>query len=197
MHASVIVLASTLLAGTAAAADITECDRMASHPSDPDRVAPGFHDKDIDKPKAIAACEAAVKADPTNPRLQYHLGRVLFYNKQPDQALPHLEAAAKAGHRQAQFVLGYVIDGGLQGIKRDPCRVEDLWVKSARAGRFAAQVSYAHHAMRGNFGTCKLQADTAEIGKFLDAAKAGAEDYYQTLLVTTLREDYASFSKKP
>jgi tetratricopeptide (TPR) repeat protein len=192
-----VILIATLLAfgASAYAADVTQCDRVAAHPSDPDRISPGFHDKDIDKPKAITLCEAAVKADPNNARLRYQLGRVYFYAKQPDKAVPHLEFAADAGYRQAQFVLGYIVDGAQQGLKREPCRVEDLWLKSARAGRFAAQVSYAHHAMRGKFEGCRLQASTAEIGAFLDAARKGAEDYYQTLLVATLAEDFAAYAK--
>jgi TPR repeat protein len=182
----------------AAAQQITECDKLASHGSDPDKIAPGVSQSAMDKPKAIAACQADVAKDPKNPRLQYQLGRAYFYSGKATEALPHLEAAAGAGHEQAQFVLGYIIDGGIQGVKKDPCRVEDLWVKSARAGRFAAQVSYPHHAMRGKFGTCKLQASKEEIGQFLEATKGAEEasDYYAGLLVSALKEDYAAWAKK-
>jgi hypothetical protein len=101
--------------------------------------------------------------------------------------------AANSGSQQAQFVLGYIIDEALQGLKREPCRTEDLWFKSAKQGRFAAQVSYPHHVINGRFGGCKLQATPADIDGFLDKAKAQASGYYQQLLVKTLIADHARF----
>jgi hypothetical protein len=59
---------------------VTECDRLASHPEDPHRVAPGREKPEIDLPKAIEICRAAVQADPKNPRLNYLYGRVLGYS---------------------------------------------------------------------------------------------------------------------
>ena len=47
---------------------ITECDRLAAHPEDPQKVTPGVHQNDIDYPKAIAACEQALVANPSEPR---------------------------------------------------------------------------------------------------------------------------------
>jgi TPR repeat protein len=120
---------------------------------------------------------------------------VLFYDQQTEKSLPHLQFAADAGSQQAQFVLGYITDEGLQGVKRDPCKVEDLWVKSARQGRFAAQVSYANHVMTGRFGACPQQADAAEIAGFLDAAKkqAGGFGYYAVVLADVLARDFAAW----
>jgi hypothetical protein len=175
--------------------NVTRCDTLVSHPEDPERVAPGVEDVK-DKAAAIAACEADVKADPTNRRLHYQLGRVLFYDGQTAKAIPHLETAANAGSQQAQFVLGYIIDEALQGLKRAPCKTEDLWFKSAKQGRFAAQVSYPHHVINGKFEGCKLQATPADIDGFLDKAKGQAAGYYQQLLVKTLAADYARFKAK-
>ncbi len=177
------------------AQQVTECDKLVSHPEDPDRVAPGIEDVK-DHVAAIAACEADVKKDPTNRRLRYQLGRVLFYDKQTDKAIPHLEFAATAGSQQAQFVLGYIIDEALQGLKREPCKTEDLWFKSANQGRFAAQVSYPHHVMNKMFEGCKQQATPATIDAYLAKAKTAASGYYQQLLVKTLTSDYARFKAK-
>jgi TPR repeat protein len=191
------VTALALWAAPAGAADdITECDRLAAHPSDPDKRVPGVSQEAMNKAAAQAACEAAVAKDPNNRRLRYQLGRAYFYDGKFDKGIPHVEFAANAGSSQAQFVLGYIIDGGQGGVKKDPCKVEDLWVKSARQGRFAAQVSYPHHAMRGLFKGCKLQASTAEMGAFLDAAKKQGEDYYQRLLVSILQEEFAAYQAR-
>lgn len=179
-----------------AAEEITECDKLASHGSDPERIAPAVSEDGMNKAAAQAACEAAVAKDPNNRRLRYQLGRAYFYDGKFEKGLPHLEFAANAGSQQAQFVLGYIIDTAQGGMKKDACKVEDLWVKSARQGRLAAQVSYPHHVMRGMFKGCKQQADTAEMQGFLDAAKKGAEEYYQRLLVSILMEEFAAYKAK-
>ncbi|MDJ0928331.1 MAG: tetratricopeptide repeat protein [Gammaproteobacteria bacterium] len=168
---------------------LTRCDELASHPLDPDRVTTGVSSSEVRVVESIAACRDAVAADPDNARLNYQLGRVYFYDGQTDAAMPHLEQSAATGHRQAQFVLGYVIDEGMQGVEQDACRVEDLWARSARAGRLAAMVSYPHHVLRGRFAGCQLQLDDAEMLNMLEAATARKLDYYQRVLVGDLIED--------
>ena len=186
------VLAAFSFPAVSDAQQVTECDKLVSHPEDPDRVAPGIHDVK-DHVAAIAACEADLKKDPTNRRLKYQLGRVLFYDKQTDKAIPLLEASATAGSQQAQFVLGYIIDEALQGLKREPCKTEDLWFESAKQGRFASLVSYPHHVMNKLFEGCKQQASAADLDDYLAKAKKSADGYYQELLVKTLTSDYARF----
>ena len=194
--AAMLLLTSAFIPLAAAegtpATTVTACDRLIAHPEDPDRVAPGVETKDVDLPAAIAACTAdldkAAPASPDYPRLQYQLGRAWFYDKQTQRALPYLERAAAAGSEQAQFVLGYVIDAGLQGVAANPCQVEDLWVRSARAGRLAAQVSYPHHALRGRFAGCRIQATPEEMRGFLkSAARRPDNNYYQGLLISVLQ----------
>ena len=179
-----------------AADEVTECDRLAAHPSDPDKISPGVHEADVNKAAAQSACEAAVAKDPNNRRLRYQLGRVYFYDGNFTKGIPHVEFAAKAGGQQAQFVMGYIFDTAQGGMTKDPCKVEDLWVKSARQGRFAARVSYPHHVMRGLFKGCTQQAGNDEIQGFLDAAKKQAEDYYQRVLVSMLMEELNAYKMK-
>ena len=93
-----------------ARAEITDCDRLASHPSDPDKVLPGFERKDIDLPKAEATCRAVIAADDRRARAHYLLGRVLFYQKKTPAAILELERSAALGYRQAIFVLGHSPD---------------------------------------------------------------------------------------
>jgi TPR repeat protein len=170
--------------------EITECDHLVSHGEDPDRVAPGV--SDVLLVAGEAACREAVKNDPDNVRLRYQLARVLFYAQKTEESMPHLNYAADAGSEQAQFVLGYITDEGLQGVKKDPCRVEDLWVRSARQGRFAARVSYPRHVANGKFKGCDIQASSSEIMSFIDAARGQADGYYQQLLVEEVAVTYGT-----
>ena len=170
--------------------DVTECDNLVSHPEDPGRVAPGVHDVLLFA--GTAACRDAVEKDPDNMRLRYQLGRVLFYSQLTDEAMRNLEFAAEAGSEQAQFVLGYITDSGSQGVKKNACKVEDLWVRSARQGRFAARVSYPRHVAHGKFDGCDIQASSSEIMSFIDEAREQADGYYQQLLVEEVAATYAA-----
>lgn len=169
---------------------VTECDRLASHGSDPERVAPGISQSDMRKAAAIAACTADTDMQPENRRLRYLLGRAYFYSGRGEEALPHLIFAADAGHRQAQFVLGYIYGGGLGGIEQDLCKAEELWLRSARQGRFAALVSYPHHVVRGRFDDCTVQASADEMAGFLETAKGMASDYYRSMWTADVTEDF-------
>lgn len=175
--------------------DVTECDLLASHGSDPERVSPGISQSAMDKPAAIAACLKATEEQPNNRRLRYLLGRAYFYSGQAEPAMPHLTFSADAGHRQAQFVLGYVYDGGLQGITQDRCKAEDLWLRSARQGRFAALVSYPHHVIRGLFDDCGVQASNEEMAGFLETAKGMASDYYRRMWTADVTADFEKYAK--
>jgi TPR repeat protein len=191
-------VATLLLWGSAAGAvsadaEITECDRLVSHPRDPDRVTTGVPSAEVDVAAGIAACQAAVEADPDGARANYQLGRVYFYDDRVDKAMSHLEIAAAANHRQTMFVLGYILDTGLKGVDQDTCRAEELWARSARAGRLAALVSYPHHVVRGRFDACTLQVSDAEMMDFLEQAETFDLDYYQRVLVGDVTEDLAAY----
>ena len=174
-------------------AALSPCDRLAGHPSDPDKVGPGIEREAIDVPAAIAACEAGLRADPKNARFEYQLGRLLFYSKQTQAALPHLETSAKAGHRQAEFVLGYIHSEGLNDLPKNVCIAEPLWRDAAGRGHFAARVSYARLWIRGRWNNCPTGAtDRGAIERFLESARKDTSDYYQGLLIDDLRERLAS-----
>lgn len=185
-------------AGALAASDaeaVTDCDRLASHGSDPERVAPGVSQSGMRKAAAIAACLADTDMQPENRRLRYLLGRAYFYSGRTEDAMPHVTYAAEAGHRQAQFVLGYIYDGGLQGVTQDRCKAEALWLRSARQGRFAALVSYPHHVVRGLFDACDIQASNEEMAGFLETAKGMASDYYRRMWTADVTADFAAYQE--
>ena len=135
----------------------------------------------------------AIEADPDSARAHYQLARVYFYADQVDKAMPHLEIASAGNYRQAMFVLGYLLD---VGVEPDICRTEDLWLRSARAGRLAALVSYPHHVVRGRFDACEIQASQAEMIEFLERAKARELDYYQGVLVGDVMADLESMGSE-
>ena len=166
----------------------TECDRLAAHPEDPNRVvSPGLERKAIDLPKAIAACEAAVKADPANPRLNYQLARVYGYSGQGEKAIPYRRAATAADYPQALFVVGFITLNGMNKQPQDTCAAADLIRRSALQGRLAGQVGFPHYVLAGTFDRCPVRRDWAETQRFLDDAKSQiGSDYYQGLLVDTL-----------
>ncbi len=74
------------------------CDMLAAHPFDPGRVGRGTVLHQIDADRAVAACSAAVEADPGNPRLIYQLGRALDAAGQIDEAQARYTRAADTGY---------------------------------------------------------------------------------------------------
>jgi hypothetical protein len=190
LNVSIIVLSALLAAPATDAA--TECDKLASNPEDPDRVAPGVPRDKVDLPAAIAACEREVARQPADTRSRYQLARVLFYAGQTERGVREMRAAADAGNRQAQFVYGALISNRRDNAPKDMCLVEQYWLKSARAGRQAARVSYVRHALKGRFDGCRIQASKEEMSQFLSSAAAEAHDYYERLLIEDLTERLAS-----
>lgn len=171
----------------------TGCDVLASHPDDPLRVAPGLEKSQMDLPAALAACEIAVQRDPTNPRLRYQLGRVYGYSGQGEKGTVHREAAVAADYPQALFVIGYLYLDGRNQAPKEPCRAAELIHRSALFGRFAGQVGYPMWVMEGRFVGCKTPQDPAEMGRFLDAAAAQTQNFYQESLVKVLKENLRNF----
>ncbi|HKZ73847.1 MAG TPA: hypothetical protein VJ011_07280 [Steroidobacteraceae bacterium] len=167
---------------------VTECDRLAAYPDDPDRVGPGVARENADVPKALAACEADVVAQPDNARLRYQLARMLFYSNESKRAVEEMRAAADRGYAQAQFVFGTFVSNRRPGAPSDICLTEKYWLDAARGGRQAARVSYVRHFLKGRFEGCPIHASKAEMRKLLDTAAASATDFYERLLIEDLSE---------
>lgn len=168
---------------------VTQCDLIAGHPSDPERVTPGVSQNEMDKPAAIAACHTALQADPDNPRLNYLLARAYGYSGLHAESDPYRIKALNAGYPQSLFVIGYIRIEGWDGRPADPCYGGELVRRSAHAGRFAGLVGFPHYVQTGTFNGCtdypKINQD--EILGFLDTAEERAEGYYQRILVKSLK----------
>ena len=182
-----------ILAVQSVPAVVTDCDRLAAHPSDPDRVTAGVPESKVDSAAAIPACQAAVAADPGNGRLNYQLARALGYAGRGQQAAPYRAAAVAADYPQALFVVGYIHLLGLNDASKDACKAGDLIRRSALKGRHAGLVGFPHWAMQGAFKGCAVTQDKAEMRGFLEQAKPMSKgDYYQTILIESLEARLAA-----
>jgi len=189
------ILVLALSTAVEAAAGPTECDRLAAHPSDPDKVLDGVSSSDVRgwNEAAIWACREAVKREPGNARVRYQLGRALFYDGQKAEALGHLDAAASAKHRQAQFVYGLMFTDGVDGVLvADGCKALALWQDAASRGHFAARVALGRDWVRGRYAACEQVPDAATVDAWLASARAETRDYYQQLLIDWTREVVAA-----
>jgi TPR repeat protein len=169
--AVVSVMASLACASAPSAAAITECDRLATHPADPDKPLPGLEREAIDFAKAEVACRAAVANDPYHARSHYQFGRVLFYQKKTAEAMPHLERATALGYRQAVFVLGYVYVLG-QAVPQDSCRTAELWRQSGGLEHPWTGYYMVEYYLNGAFKECKITLSNAELERYLAQSQA-------------------------
>lgn len=176
---------------------ITECDRLAAHPSDPDKLTPGVSQPEFlaaGADLAISACQAAVRADPNNPRLNYQLARSLGYSGRGSEAGVYRDMAVAGDYPQALFVVGFVHLTG-QGAPKDACKAAPLIRRSAIAGRFAGLVGYPHYVVTGEFAQCpQARIEKTELLGFLDRASRHGEnnDYYRGILITSVRSSVTS-----
>jgi hypothetical protein len=168
---------------------VTECDRLAGHPDDPEAVAGGVSRSEMDLEAAVEACRAAVEADPDNPRLNYQLARAYGYSGAHEAGQAYRDAALAAGYPQSLFVVGYIRLMNWDGRGADPCYGGELIRRSAEAGRFAGQVGFPHYALTGAFEGCETYPviDETEMLGFLDAAEDQTSDFYRSALITQLR----------
>ena len=171
---------------------VTPCDIEASHGDDPYSVAPGVSQQEMDYDRAIAACEAAVAADPGNPRLRYQLARVYGYSGQGEKAYPHREAAIAADYPQALFVNGYLHFLGINKARKDICRAGSLFRRSAQYGRLAGQVGFTRYALDGAFEGCDVAIDPLELMEFLRAAEESNSGYYEGMLIGMLKKEVSA-----
>ncbi|HJP20359.1 MAG: tetratricopeptide repeat protein [Alphaproteobacteria bacterium] len=142
------LLAALLLPGAALAETVTDCDRLAADPSDPDRVVAGVVAAGLDYAAAVVACRKASAGAPGNARLGYQLGRLLTAGRDRD-GVAHLERAAASGYRAAQHLYGILL-GSDYLSSADGERSRALIAKAAAAGHAAAQVHLARRYWEGN-----------------------------------------------
>ena len=116
--------------GSALAQPVTDCDRLAGSPHDPDRVADGVRIDHIDVTAAIPACLKAVKASPHGARLHFQFGRALEAAQRYPDALAQYRVAGDAGYAMAWNNMGHMYDMG-HGVDVDYSQAMTLFRKAA------------------------------------------------------------------
>ena len=113
---------------------ITECDLLAAHPADPQRMADGVVDDEIVPRLAITACQAALKKAPNDPRHSFHMGRAQLALGRRAEAKTYFDAAAKQKYAAAFAYLGDMYQFGL-GVQANAATALDYY-KKALQGEF-------------------------------------------------------------
>jgi TPR repeat protein len=172
---------------SAGVAKVSDCDRLAAHPSDTQRTAPGVSQSDVDIPRARQACQRALAENPGDGRMLYQLGRTYFYDKDYERGIAYFRQSDAAGYAQGQFVLGLILIQG-NGTEPDTCAGGELWVKAARQRHLYSKIYLTNNWLDGMFGECNLGVTEQEIDGMISAAEELAE-------TETQRDDLAMLKK--
>jgi len=121
-------------------APVTDCDKLAANPDDPQRKASGVAIDKIDASAAIPACEAALRQYPDDVRLNHQLGRAYVAAKNYQAAVEHYRKAAEQGYAPAQVNLGLRYQDG-RGVSQDYREALVWYRKAAEQGYAPAQVN--------------------------------------------------------
>lgn len=113
---------------------VERCDRSAAHAEDPEALAEGVTDAQLDVAFVTAACEEALKLDPGSPRLAFQLARAYIKANRLEDAVEKLLLAANQGHGGALAYLADLHIDGAPGIEADPLTARLLYEKAAQAG---------------------------------------------------------------
>lgn len=143
-----LVALAALTAGAAQAQDstpVTECDTLAAHPADPNKVAPGAQWDIMDGRAAVRACQNATAQYPQSLRLRFQLARALLRAQRRDDAVPLLMDVAEKGYLIAYSNLGgmYLFDLG------NPTEALKWFQRGTQAGDEASQYHLAEMYMEG------------------------------------------------
>jgi uncharacterized caspase-like protein len=155
-----------------------ECERLAAPPppfATPEQLRVA---KTRDFAAAVPVCEAAVGANPNEPRLQYLLGGAYDTLKRYMEAARHYAKAADAGYAPAQDSLGVLFALG-RGVVKDNQRAFELIGKAAAAGLPSGignlGVMYANGAyvQKDSAKALELYEKAIEAGNSFALAEAG------------------------
>jgi len=166
-----MLLAGPAIADPSPAAAITECDRLAADPDDPNREGPGVALDKIDAPSAIASCGQALVRNPNNPRVMLNLGRANERAGRIDEAARLFKLAADQGLAAAQFHLGVFYQNGAGGLAKDEREAVRLYKLAAEQGDPDAQFNLGIFYELGRGGLTKDERKAASLYKL--AAEQG------------------------
>jgi TPR repeat protein len=168
---------------------VTDCDRLAAHPSDTQKLAPGIEQADVDIAAAKRACHAALADNPGDGRTLYQLGRGYFYNDEKEQGIAYFRQSAAAGYAQGQFVLGLILMQG-NGTEPDTCAAGRLWIEAARQRHLYSKIYLGQNWLDGTLADCALDLTEQELDGMVAAAEALADTPQQKDDVAMLRANW-------
>jgi TPR repeat protein len=131
-HTLVLLAFILAMAAPVGAAEppVHECDRLAAHKHDRQRVADGVLLEDIDATSAIEACSSALEEFPGTLRFEFQLGRALQAGRHDEDAVEYYRSAAEQGFAPAQAALGQAYLNGA-GVVRNQQKAFNWYWKSA------------------------------------------------------------------
>lgn len=161
----------------------SECERAAA-PAPPFASPEQLKiDNTHDFAAAVPICEAAVRANPDQPRLEFLLGLAYNGTKNYLAAQRYLTKAADAGYAPAQGKLGVYFATG-RGVVKDMPRAFDLFSKAAAAGEPGAISNLGAMYSNGNFvkqdeaKALELYQKAIEAGNPFALAQTGVMYFY-------------------
>jgi TPR repeat protein len=164
---------------------VTECDRLAAIPLDPDKP-PTLRAVGFPSGPAVAACREAIEKYPDVPRFKTQLAGALVSSKQDlAEARSLAEQSAAAGHAVAMLLLADIYGRGLGGPERTD-EIGDL-IRNAAAkgvpfGIFLLADAYENGGYKFEVNKEEAQRLLSELRSTLEAAMAaGDPDAYAAL----------------
>lgn len=154
------------------ASNLTQCDALAGHASDPSLpVAPtSFADLQDHARDALRVCQTAMEIS-DDPRYVFQTARSLYALDRVEEAIAHYQRAADAGHLRSMYRIAVLNDEELWGVEKDAELARDLYTE------LAAQ-KYSHGLLKlGIFDVLGIAADErdhrAAIPHLEDALRQG------------------------
>ena len=136
--ASTVAAVPTARRGAKLPDRIHDCDRLAGHLADGDRVGPGVAWEDLDPSRALPACETAIAKHPDELRFQHQYGRAQLKAGRLDDARLWFRTAAEKGYVAAQKHVGHMYMMSL-GVPVDESKAVSWYRKAAEQNDPGAQ----------------------------------------------------------
>jgi len=126
------------------------CDRLAMSPFALSRPSEIVGVEEPDPAEAVPACEAALRASPSNGRLEYDLGRAYWSSRKYPEAIRVWEQATRNGNKDAFYELGMASYKG-EGVPQDYARAAALFKRAAEDNVSGGMVALGSMYDRGVF----------------------------------------------
>jgi tetratricopeptide (TPR) repeat protein len=162
----------TSVAEAVHADSVTDCDRLAADPTDPQRPrsVPGVWDKQINVAAALQACQEAVIKYPDVGRFSLSLGRALFLARDYPASFKQFERAVSLGNTAAMNAIATMYRDGY-GVPQDYGEARRWYEEAAAAGNSPIAMNTIGSFYENGRGVPK---DYAEAKRWYEKAVAAA-----------------------